>query len=50
MNKEECIEELKYIRKAYTEKTLSQWDTIIDVIWVITEYLENDGEERGETV
>ena len=43
-NKKECIEDLKYIKKAFTEKTLSQWDSFIDAIDTLIRYLEKDME------
>lgn len=50
-NKKECIDDLKYIRKALTKGTLYQYDAIIFIIDTLTRYLEElQGTENGETV
>lgn len=48
MNKEkkECIDDLNYIKKALTERTLTRYDAIIFLIDTLTEYLEKDELDR----
>lgn len=53
MNKKDCIDELKYIRKTLSTGTIYQYDAIIWIIDTLTRYLEEDETqrvERGETV
>ena len=52
MNRKECIDDLNYIRKAFMDGTMYQYDAIISIIDTLTEYLEEDetqGVESGET-
>ena len=44
MNRKECIDDLKYIRKALSTGTLYQYDVIICIIDTLTRYLE-EGEK-----
>lgn len=44
-NKKECIDDLNYIRKAFTKGTMYQYDALIDVIDTLIRYLEKDGED-----
>lgn len=53
MNRKECIDDLNYIRKAFMDGTMYQYDTIISIIDTLTGYLEEDetqGVESGEKV
>lgn len=43
-NKKECIEDLEYIKKAFTKKMLSPHDSFIGVIDTLIRYLEKDME------
>ena len=51
MNKEkkECVDDLKYTKKAYKDKTLSQQDAFMEALDILIKLLESEGEERGET-
>lgn len=53
MNRKECIDDLNYIRKAFMNGSMYQYDAIIFIIDTLTEYLKGDkiqGAESGETV
>lgn len=53
MNRKERIDDLNYIKKALTERTLTRYDAIVFLIDTLIEYLEDDelkGVESGETV
>lgn len=53
MNRKECIDDLKYIRKALSTGTIYQDEAIIWIIDTLTGYLEEDetqGVESGEKV
>lgn len=53
MNRKECIDDLNYIRKAFMDGTMYQYDAIISIIDTLTGYLEEDetqGVESGEKV
>lgn len=53
MNRKECIDDLNYIRKAFMDGTMYQYDAIISIIDTLIGYLEEDetqGVESGETV
>ena len=53
MNKKDCIDELKYIRKTLSTGTIYQYDAIIWIIDTMTRYLEEsepDEVESGKTV
>lgn len=52
-NKKECIDDLKYIRKALSADVIYQDEAIIWIIDTLTRYLEEDetqGVESGEKV
>lgn len=44
-NKKECIDDLNYIRKAFTKGAMYHYDAFIDVIDTLIRYLENGGED-----
>lgn len=44
-NKKECIDDLNYIRKAFMEGTMYQYDALINVIDTLIRYFEKWGEE-----
>lgn len=53
MNRKECIDDLNYIRKAFMDGTMYQYDAIISIIDTLIEYLKGprpQGDESGETV
>lgn len=53
MNRNECIDDLNYIRKALTKGSLYQYDAIIFLIDTLIEYLKGprpQGVEIGEKV
>ena len=44
-NKKECIDDLNYIRKAFMEGTMYQYDALINVIDTLVRYFKNGGED-----
>lgn len=48
MNREECIDDLNYIRKALTKGSLYQYDAIVWIVDTLVKYLEEDGEENDK--
>lgn len=44
-NKKECIEDLNYIRKAFMEGTMYNYDAFINVIDTLIRYFENENAE-----
>lgn len=44
-NRKECIDDLNYIRKAFTKGTMYHCDAFIDVIDTLVRYFEKGGEE-----
>ena len=44
-NKKECIDDLNYIRKAFMEGSMYQYDALINVIDALVRYFKNRGED-----
>lgn len=47
-NKKECIDDLNFIRKAFMEGTMYQYDAIINVIDTLVRYFEEDGADNDK--
>ena len=48
MNRKECIDDLKYIRKTLSTGTIYQYDAIIWIVDILVGYLEEDGADNDK--
>lgn len=46
MNRKECIDDLNFIRKAFMEGTMYQYDAIINVIDTLVRYFEKTEDDK----